>query len=72
MDSQRLPGCETIHHRLGSVSDRPLIVGSTVEQMVRTYVQAFRPVLDSHRLGPAARGVLGSAGSSSIKHNDSS
>jgi hypothetical protein len=34
MDSQRLPGGVTIHHRLGSVSDRPLVVGSTVQQTV--------------------------------------
>jgi hypothetical protein len=41
MDPQRLQDWVTIHHRLGQVSDHPLIVGSTVEQTVRTHGACF-------------------------------
>jgi uncharacterized membrane protein len=41
MDPRRLADWVTIHHRLGRVSDRPLVLGSTVEQTVRTYGKTF-------------------------------
>lgn len=41
MDPQRFADWVTIHHRLGSVSDYPLIVGSTVEQTVRACGRTF-------------------------------
>jgi uncharacterized protein YndB with AHSA1/START domain len=41
MDPRRLEDWVTIHHSLGRVSDHPLIVGSTVEQTVRTHGACF-------------------------------
>lgn len=41
MDPQRFAEWVTVHHRLGSVSDRPLVRGSTVEQTLRTYGRDF-------------------------------
>jgi len=80
MDSHRLPGCVRIDHRLGSVSDRPLTVGSTVEADGADLRTAFGPVLRSYRLGPAARAFWEAPGGrlgqtqppSSIKCKDSS
>lgn len=41
MDPQRFADWVTIHQGLGTVSDCPLIVGSTVVQTVRTYGKTF-------------------------------
>ena len=41
MDPRRLVDWVTIHQRLGRVSDYPLILGSTVEQTVRSCGRAF-------------------------------
>jgi hypothetical protein len=72
MDFPASPGWRDHPPRLGSVSDRPLVIGSAVERTVRTYGQAPRPVPDSHRPGPAGPPVLGGPGPSSIKRNNSS